>query len=152
MMKIRIATMDDVEVITSIAKEFYSQAPLKNVGLNFDHKGFQYALNSLMQNDMTVFLLADMDNAVIGMIAGVLAPWMGNPEQKLLHELWFYLSEEHRGKGFGPDLIEAFSSWGREKGACGTMMANIGNFPSFHNYYGKLGFSCMETFFIKMER
>ncbi|UCF12035.1 MAG: N-acetyltransferase [Thermoplasmatales archaeon] len=137
LVKIRQATLEDLETIT----EIYNEAILKTVAT------FDTQLKTLEEQKAwfmdhgpkNPIFIAEKDGIIVGWAA--LSEWSDRCAYSDTAELSLYVLEENQGQGIGRKLLEAIIHEG-EKAGLHTVIARIteGNEASFH-LHESVGFS-----------
>ena len=111
MIKIRPATTDDLEWLTTQLKAFSLFYGTKNGLFSTDEYAHE-GLKTFMEKH--VLLIADKDFVgPIGFIAGLVTPHIYNPTIRVLTEAFWWVPEEHRRSRAGYLLLKAFVDYGR---------------------------------------
>lgn len=137
MLKIRPATLEDLEPITAI----YNEAILTTVA-TFDTVPKSLADQRKWFHDHVPrypVLVAELDGRVVGWAS--LSRWSDRPAYVGTAEVSVYVGQDHQGKKIGSALLEALVEAG-EKGGFHTLVSRIvqGSDVSIH-LHDKLGFT-----------
>jgi GNAT superfamily N-acetyltransferase len=138
---IRIATIEDLDLIYSMAKEFAKQSPYTEF-VNYDYllEMIKDFINS--PNEDKIILL----NADKGMLAAMVTPFMfGNVILGV--EVAWWVSPEHRNSNVGKELIEAFEFWAKKVGCHSTTLACMD--IDLEKFYQKRGYTKYESVYMK---
>ena len=141
-MGIRVASIDDLELLVSMGKKFLDASPYAK--LSDDAFIMQYASEFLSNPDPLkhVALLYD-DQGVIGGKAERF-PW-GHVFRA--YELMWWVEPEARSKGVGQELIEAFEYWAKQVGCKEIVMVGLDDRTC--QFYEKNGYSLYERGYVK---
>ncbi len=137
---IRKATIDDVEIIRSIADQtwWHAYGPiLEKEQITFMLSEIYSAekISSQLATDAQIYLLLIEDDKPVA-FAGY-SPRDENPEVYKLHKL--YCLPETQGKGFGKVLINEVANKTVEAGK-NTLDLNVNRYNKAKNFYEKMGF------------
>lgn len=61
-----------------------------------------------------LFLVAERDGKLLGLIAGMIHNHLFNPEVTVLTEIFWWVPSEYRGSRAGLMLLNEFTNWGKE--------------------------------------
>jgi GNAT superfamily N-acetyltransferase len=123
---IRRATIADMPELMRMAFEFHKAANLRRLALfEVSTDSWRDWLGKCVENPCAVCLVAEDAPAegtsfapvVCGFLAGVVFPAYWNPKILAAHECNIWVDKDHRGKGLGGELLEAFTKWGESVGA-----------------------------------
>jgi L-amino acid N-acyltransferase YncA len=141
MVKIRSATIEDLDAIT----EIYNEAILKTVA-TFDTE--PKTIEDLKKwfedhGSKNPILVAEQNEALVGWAS--LSKWSDRCAYQDTAEISLYVKEEHQGKGIGRRLMEAIIKEGKKTGLH-TIIARIteGNESSLH-LHESVGFTLIGT-------
>ena len=110
-MKLRDATYDDIGwAITQLA-DFVADLGYKHSYL-FTEDNLRRILAKMV--DSHVFIVAEVENELQGMICGEYMHHPYNPSVVMLYEHFWWVPEAYRASGVGGQLLEAFVSTGKE--------------------------------------
>jgi N-acetylglutamate synthase-like GNAT family acetyltransferase len=84
----------------------------------------------------------------VGFIAGTVGPNVYNPTTLELHELFWWVSEEHRGSSAGARLLAAFEHAGRDRGVHRIWMTLEAESPVRSESLERRGFRLKETNYV----
>lgn len=113
-LEVRWAREGDIPWIEAELLEF-SQAigtkyPLFPLGETFRRE----TLLKLMADHLFLVAETPRSSLPVGLIAGVVVPHALNPAILMLHEMFWWVTPEHRGSRAGLVLLDAFVGWGKE--------------------------------------
>jgi GNAT superfamily N-acetyltransferase len=147
---IRLAEFSDMEQLLSLGEKFHKYAELGKFGLGYSRKGFSGILAYFINNENCALFVSEIDNKVVGTIAGMVAPWFLDPEQINASEHWWFVLPEYRGTT-GADLLSKLEEWAKFKGARCLAMAgfNEKRITALTRLYRQKGFRPLETHFVK---
>ena len=148
-MIIREAKFTDIDEIKILIESFHLEAKLQLEGLNLNLDNFEILLAQLMKLPEALILVCEKDKKIVGTVAGVIAPWIGDTSQKILQEIWWYVDSKERG--VGGELLKTFEKIGKQKDIDFVLMVTL---DSQHEdklirYYTKQGYQHLEHHFIK---
>lgn len=146
MIRIREANVEDIGWILEQVSAFS-----KFYGAGFDlagdkEHGYKY-IHGLILNHF--FRISELDTVRTGLIAGLIAPHHFNPKLKMLHELLWWVADEHRQTGSGKLLLEAYMSFGQNNGFDAITFTLEDNSPVPESILIKWGFRLKEKAYIK---
>lgn len=138
---IRSATIDDIDQILVMSAHFWEQTIYE--------EPFVYEDTRIMVEvslDHGLLAVADLDG-VVGFVAGVKAPLLGNHTVLTGTELAWWLEPEHRKGRLGIDLMLYIEKLAKMQGIkYWNMVSMESSSPEIANkIYGKLGYSKTET-------
>lgn len=100
---IRDATQEDAQRLAEMGADFFKEAGLEDRGVTFDVESFLTFCGGLAS--VGVLLVAEKDEAVVGMIGLVVMPAYWNVNVRLAQEAFLWVDPAHR-KGVGRMLLE----------------------------------------------
>lgn len=140
-MDIRIATIDDLDLVVNMFCRFGENSPYKN-----------YVGKEQITNVMKNILEADNNEKIIllhgevGMIIGIATPFLYGPHI-VATELAWWVNPEARNSSVGKELLNAFEFWAKRVGC--TLITMISLDDQLGNYYEKRGYSLFERAYMK---
>lgn len=132
-MIIRNATMDDVEVLTHMSRQFHEYAPHAAM-INATDDELADAVRALMTHGCV--LVADLHGEVVGMLGAIINPIWFAPRVKIACELAWWVNTEYRGGRAGIMLVKAYEAWAAEQNATVATMSSLQ--IDLNNAVGKL--------------
>lgn len=141
-MKVRLATIKDLEVISDMNRELFGHDSEFDKHLVADwpkgQEGQVYFSARIMDDDKACFVI-ESGASVLGYLAGSLAP--DSTRNGLVASLDnMFVHEENRRRGFGALLFSAFKEWAQEKHAVRiSVSAYLGNKRAL-SFYTSNGF------------
>ena len=147
---IREATIEDIPELTKMANDFHKYA-IEDKGLKFLPTDFVRYCIFLMESPAATIIVLSKDEMIVGGIAGLVFPWFMDFSQLIVTEQWWWVDPDHRKGRVAFDLLDSLSSWGKGLGATQINMISIGSDreETIKKYYGRKGFTYLETHFIK---
>lgn len=137
-MKIRPATALDIPELLELLKQLFHIEE----DFEFSQDRQQKGLEMLIETDKGVIMVAEDEQAVIGMASGQLVISTAEGGYSLLIED-VVIKKYYQGNGLGSKLLSAVGSWGKENGANRMqLLADKNNSPAI-DFYRKN--SWMET-------
>jgi hypothetical protein len=143
---IRKATIEDLEWLLQELKTFSAFIDCKTQVFNED---YGRAMFPLMLDKHVVFI-AESEGERLGFIAGLLTPHPFNPNIKILQELFWWVSEQHRRSRAGLMLLNTFIEEGKRL-ANWTIMSLESNSPVREETLLRRGFRLKERAYILEE-
>ncbi|GIN72644.1 N-acetyltransferase [Bacillus sp. J14TS2] len=131
-MQIREATVNDIEVLTSL---------MEQLGYPTTIESMKTRMNHIEASPDYHTLLASYDGKVIGMI-GLVKGYYYEMDGFCIRIVAFVVDSNYRGKGIGKKLLAEAESWARKIGATGIGL-NSGNRPerfTAHKLYKSMGY------------
>lgn len=122
MATIRNATEADVDTIVKMARHFIAFAPHAGIA-EYSDEDLANAARACMEHG--VLLVAEQDDAVVGMLFGVVSGLWFAPRTLWASELAWWVEPAARGGTAGIRLITAFQDWAREQGAKVVAMSSL---------------------------
>lgn len=140
-MSIRIATLEDLDLIISMAKKFLETT-------NYS----KFVDEEVLKNVVTTIITGPRELGIVllfedkGMLAAVIRPFAyGNIS--MAYELGWWVEPEHRGSRIGKELKEAYEFWAQRVNAKLIMMVALDD--SIASLYEKQGYKLMEYTYSK---
>ena len=95
-----------------------------------------------------VILVAEKEGQLIGLVMGMIVPMTWFPNHRVLHELTYWVDEEHRGSTAGYRLLAQYVKEGKELIEEGRVTASLlGKMDNSPNLkYDKFGYQKVEEF------
>lgn len=151
MATVRVAEDKDISSILDIARKFYVHSEFDKIGFTVDRDGFYNYCSILMRLPSAIIMVLEEEEKVIGSISGILQPLFLNPSVLMITENWWWVDPEYRGSRGGIKLEKELIQWGKERGACKIIMSTSHSpkEESLKNYYIKMGYTYLESHFIK---
>lgn len=110
-MQIRPSTPDDLEWLMAELKEFAEFFESQR-SLFGDEQYWRDGLMMLMRDHLV--LVAEGDEGLMGLIAGIKTPHLFNPKILVLSETFWWVSPRHRASRAGLLLLNAFIDYGKK--------------------------------------
>lgn len=147
-MLIRLATDADLEDVLSMSSEFYATTHhAKNIPL--DRNSVVRLVDLLLAGG--ILLLAEIDDEVVGMIAGYVHPYIFNNNVMQLGEIVWYVKPEHRATKAGIALLDSLEDEARKAGVDYMVMMNFADGPEVVNrLYTAAGYNQTELAWTKL--
>ena len=117
----------------------------------FDAEGYaDFFLQAVNNSDMGVWL-AEENNEVIGIAGALFYPLYFSPTNKVVQELWWWLTPQARGKGAGQAMYDTIETWAAEKNAVALFMIALADdrADKMAGLYSRKGFRPMEHSYMK---
>ena len=144
---IRQATLDDLDVIVSMAEKFYATTHYSHWA-NFNAETVENLASNLIENH--VMLCAESAGEVVGMVGLFIAPFMFNNDVTAAYEVVWWVNPEAQGSGIGMELLAAIEPACKAKGCEAIQMVMMANSPpKAAAIYEKFGYTHSETSFTK---
>lgn len=146
-MEIRKATLADVPVIVAMSARFYPTTHYAD-WCEMDEASVA-ELASMLINDH-VFLVAEADGRLIGMVGVFVAPFLFNRNRNFASEVVWWVAPEARGGRAAYALLSAIEEPCREFGADRIQMVHMPNSPpQAAALYERAGYSRSEISYTK---
>lgn len=146
---IRHYTEEDIPAIYTMARNF---AEASNLGgrIDFNDDDLLRFLDGWQQYDTAIILVCEVENEVVGFIAGSLMPHFLNKDCIIANEMAWWVNPGYR-KGLGKKLLQAFESWARDNNASRIVVSStIDPENSFLDaFYKKYGYMVSEISYMK---
>ncbi len=115
-MIIRPAIIEDIPSLVERGEMFYNEVPISQY-LPYDKACIeQNAAVLIGSNDAFVYVAETPDGKIAGFISGCMMSYYWNNNDRMAHQLAFYMHPDYRGLG-AFRLLTAFEEWGKSKGA-----------------------------------
>ena len=143
-MIIREATVLDLYTMVEEGKKFLKFIyPEKSI----DEGNLYRILNDVILNG--VAFVAEKDGKVIGSIGGNILSSLFWPEDIMLHELFWWVNEEHRGSSAALRLMKKFIEYGKGREDVNQIIMSMETIsPLSDDAYLKRGFELKEKAFV----
>lgn len=142
--KVSVATLDDLDRLMVLAKEFQEEAPSQH---EWDEDKSRAVVAASFDDDNQVIITFKVNGEIVGMLYGVVTePFLSY--KKVATELAWFVSKDYRGKG-ALAMVNIFEQWALFKGATAVVMADIEGVTPLGKAYEKLGYSKLETSYSK---
>ena len=115
---IRIATREDFEVVNELVEALMKESVYSKLFKDYKltHEMFSSYVTDFSQK--ILLLTVDDNNAVIGLSAFDILPWLYcDAPIRIARLSYIYIKPEERGKGYGKEIMSAFEHWGKAVGA-----------------------------------
>jgi GNAT superfamily N-acetyltransferase len=147
-MIIRDATVDDMEAMLKMGREFFETTYYAGVA-PFCNDTATNLLNIIL--DTGVLKLALIDGEYCGMIGLVMFPFAFNAKVNSAHEVFWYTSPDARSLGLAKALLSSAEQACLSKGAVFIQMASLATSPDgVGKFYESLGYKLEESFYVKV--
>jgi len=139
----KIATLDDHEIVFNLSMEFFNNSPYKNDLID------EAKVSQLVNG----FLTAPREDAIV-LLSGETGILVGAAAEKLYSfsrfasEVIFWITPEARGGRTALRLITAYEYWA-ETVACVRNIQMVGLGESTHKLYTRLGYTMTELTYVK---
>lgn len=141
-MGIRVATIDDLDLVISMGKKFLEVSPYANIAVDEDIQKYATEFLSYPDPKKHIALLSD-DQGIIG---GKVEKFFWGKALRA-YELMWWVEPEARAKGIGQELIEAFEYWAKQVGCKEIVMVGLDDRTC--QFYEKNGYSLYERGYVK---
>ncbi len=146
MIRIREANAEDINWILEQVTDFSTFYGMGfNLAGNIEY-GKKYIAGLILNHFVRI---SELDGERTGLIAGLIAPHHFNPDLKMLHELLWWVPEEHRQTGSGKLLFEAYMGFGQNNNFDFITFTLEDNSPVPEGFLFKQGFRLKEKAYIK---
>lgn len=139
----RVATLDDHEIVFNLAFEFFNNSPYKN-DLIDEGKVDQLVTNFLSAPKTDAIVLLSGDT---GVLVGAAAEKLYSFD-RFASEVIFWITPKARGGKTALRLITAYEYWA-ENVAKVTNIQMVGLGDMTHNLYSRLGYTQVERTYVK---
>lgn len=148
---IRRAGVEDVPALLNMAMRMYQTQGIRRQGLHFHTQSAETYLDHLVTSEYALMLIAEQDGRPVGMIGGVITPWMGEMAQLMLYHVLWWVEPEHAGEWIGGKLVREFEEAGRKKGVAFVVMGtrDFDGETAMIRWYRRLGYSHLQHHFMK---
>lgn len=144
---IRLATQEDFEAILDLSEEFWKHTMFTE---EFDREHTLLMIEQAFAHGLLA--VAEIDNAVVGFVAGIKSFLLASTQSIMGTELAWWVNEKHRGGKSGIGLLRFIEELAREQGIkYWTMISMESSMPEYANrLYEKMGYKKSETNFTKV--
>jgi GNAT superfamily N-acetyltransferase len=146
-LKIRQATMDDIESLLRMGRDFIGSSGI--VGLKYSPGTLVALAHVLLDGGRSTILVADDAGAIVGMVGGVVGPSILDQTRIEATEFFWWVDEDARGGSAAPRMLGEFKDWAKSMGANVVRMAALEgkNHDQVAALYTRLGYKRVETHF-----
>lgn len=95
-----------------------------------------------------VFIVADLNGSIVGAIAGQIAPHQFRPDKTILSEMFWLTDPNHRSKGVGRKLLEAYLAAAERVDCVSMTLEHNTHLPD--GYLERYGFRLQERIYIRV--
>ena len=143
-MKIRPATLSDIEALCPLLNEFYAyNAELQPAYCRADHESGEYP-RAIIESGDADFLVAVENDAVLGFIhisQTKTAPYGSIVPHDYAEVLAFMVTAPHREQGVGSLLIEAAKQWSKARNLDYIELISLTNAKEASSFYDHKDFA-----------
>jgi N-acetylglutamate synthase-like GNAT family acetyltransferase len=107
-----------------------------------------YQLLTVLAED--VFLVAEEEGKILGVIGGKICPNFWDPSENHLAELFWWVAPEHRKGSMGLKLMDAFEEVGRILKVTSVVMVSTTLTPTLKDVYERKGYTLFEESYRKV--
>jgi len=145
----RVATMEDLEDVYDMAKEFYEASPYATTH-EFSEARVKEVIRIYLSaplNEAVVVLMLDGELPV-GMIAGVNTANLFSEGSQAIEQVW-WVDPPHRKTRASITLLMLFEEWAKEIGAKYCVMSSIPELTELSRLFEGVGFRLKEQSYLK---
>lgn len=147
-MHVRPATANDVPGIVDMARQFYATTSYCDWA-PFNPETVSALATGLLNEH--VMLVAEHDDALVGMVGLFVVPFMFNADMTAAYEVVWWVNEEARATGAGKALLGAIEPACQAKGCDAIQMVHLRNSPpQAAMIYERAGFVHTESSYTKI--
>lgn len=145
---IRAACEADFAAMIAVGREYYAASPNAAYAPLCEDT---CAATLRLLLDAGIVLAAELDGAVVGLLAVVLAPSVINRAVVGASEVYFFVSRAAAGRGIGRALLDAMTAQCRARGLAFLQMhSTSGSPPQLEALYAASGFAPTEASFTRV--
>jgi GNAT superfamily N-acetyltransferase len=143
---LRIAKIEDKEVIKELLNKFIEDSPYKNFPLK--EEVFSKYIELFLEDASggRVCILDEEDGEVVAVGAVEVVPWLFT-ELMIARELAVYVTPKYRKKGIGKDIIAAIEFWASKVGCQFVQLSTLRK--DCDKLYKELGYEITESIYLK---
>jgi len=147
---VRRATVEDIPSYMDLAAAFVATTPVNHL-IPFAREGTAAFVESALDNENMIVLVAEDEGELIGITAAIAYPMYFNPAKLVAQELWWYIKPDARGGTASKLLFQKIEKWGMSKQAAAMFMIALDNdrVETMVKLYGRLGYAPTERAFVK---
>jgi len=147
---VRRATAEDIPSYMDLAAAFVATTPVNHL-IPFARESTAAFVESALDNENMIVLVAEDDGELIGITAAIAYPMYFNPAKLVAQELWWYIKPDARGGTASKLLFQEIEKWGMSKQAAAMFMVALDNdrVETMVKLYGRLGYTPTERAFVK---
>lgn len=143
---IRPARAEDIAAMARLGAEFHAMAQLPTT---YDAPSLSAFLREALASDAFAIFVIEHDAEVVGAAGVCVAPVFFNLAAKAAAEVFWFVSEEHRGTLDSVRLWRALEAWARDQGAATMTMTALAANPGVGDVYRRRGYAEAETHYSK---
>ena len=142
---IREAVLEDIDRLIELGMSFWAGSEYGGI-ITVSPKALRQTLEQTIESPDSVWLVAEKDGQLIGMIglACTAHPFSG---ERVALELAWWVEPEHRSGGVGIKLLKCSEEWAKRQSAIALMM--VAPNEEIERLYVKLGYGLVERTFQK---
>ena len=145
---IRPAQESDLPELHAMAKQFYAETTYQEFS-DYCDKSVDFVARMML--DDGVFLVAEGQDKLVGMVGLLVAPFMFNHAYKTAHEVLWWVDSDARNSGAGLGLLQAIEPACRGRGVIAIQMGVLSTSPPQAGMlYERMGYSISETSFTRV--
>lgn len=145
---IRFAQHADIDAMVALGALFYDSTPHAAI-IPYNPVSTRFLIAAMIDHPDSLALVLERDGAVVGGIAGTLAPFTFNMDHMSVLENFWFVHPEHRCAE-ALQLEEELEAWAWDRGAA---MVIMGAFPGaaavLGRHYRRRGYAPAESLYIK---
>lgn len=147
-MHVRPATLADVPAVVRMSERFYETTSYCTWA-DFNPETVEALAANLAEHH--ILLVAEHDEAVVGMVGLFVAPFMFNADKTAAYEVVWWVDPEGRESGAGKALLSAIQPACEARGCAAIQMVHLKNSPpQAALLYERAGYTHTESSFTKL--
>lgn len=147
MSKVREATIADLPLVETFARQLSAETVYSFMDCNVDH--LQSVLRDMIELDNCTWLIAETTEPVGAIVGTVVPHWYSG--SLVAQTLFLIVRQDHRNAMHGVRLLKAFESWAQHHGATYMIMGTSSGYEieKLQHLYERLGYRSIGNVFSK---
>lgn len=147
---IRRAVAGDVRAIAEMGIRFYLLRNFRAKGFQLNTSGLEAVLLHLLDSNGLI-VVAERDGKLVGSVLGLISPWIGDVNQLVVQEIWWWVNEECQGEFIGKRMIRFYEEEARRMGVTFSIVGTheFDGEDKLGRVYERLGYRHLQHDFIK---
>lgn len=146
---IRLGNEEDIPELVFLGKMMHGEAPHYQ-GVPYKEGDAALFIKNCLNQEEKVIFIAEDGGAIIGMMIGMIVPYMFNFEAGYASDMVFYVAPAWRGSKAGAALLLNFEAWARCRTKTIKLGESSGIMPEkYKEFLSKMGYTQSGTVYSK---
>ena len=147
---IRMAVPSDWPHIRQLVEQFHAEY-FADTPYTLNMDSIPACLDALTSNPNNVLLVAGIETAIYGLIAGCITTNAFDASQRVASEMMWYVSKSYRGGTMGMRLLKDYEIWAKKQGASLSTLVHLdmAHQDRANAVYERLGYAPVEVHAVK---